>query len=344
MIERIKVYPLYLLLAGLALWSGPAAAESIRYEFAESSRALMRVGPNQSLDILVHQIYPRYRELWPQIKQEIRQRNPHAFNRYTGELIVGKRLKLITVKRFRETDAVIRERVGKVVTLTGKVEVTDREGRRSYPRKDSAVYLGDRLNTSPDSTVLVSMVDGAEMYIKPDSSVRISRYTMKSGFEKGSTSIIDLIKGGLRKITGSIGANPLSVYRFHTGVMTIGVRGTDYVVKLCPENDCAQSAGRNDSDVRLHVVVLDGMITLEDPEGVNGEMVMGQYAVADYDKVAIVTEAKPVKGLMTTDENVLFDVLTPPPPPAPTPEGDSEDKSAIWPWLIGGALLFGIPL
>jgi hypothetical protein len=303
-------------------------AETISYELVGSSRAIMRVGPNQSLDLMVQQIYPDNKELWPQIKAKIKELNPYAFNQYTGRLMEGQRLQLVTIKKIREIEIVQTKQVGTVGSIKGLALAMDKNGKEGRLLESSIVYEGDRLSTSKGAELVVKMIDGAEIRVKPDSSVRISEYTMKSGFESGSTSIIDLIKGGLRKITGSIGANPLSIYRFHTGVMTIGVRGTDFVVKLCKENDCEQSAGRNQNDTRLHVVVLDGVITLEDEEGMQGELALGQYAVATADAKVKVDDASPVKGFLNDEEQALFDKRQP-----------SKNEGLIWPWLLGGALL-----
>jgi hypothetical protein len=295
----------------------------------------MRVGPNQTLDLLVEQIYPDSKPLWPRIKQEIRRINPGAFNRYTGDLLVGERLKLVTIKHIRERVAFKLDEVGKVSAIKGYAVVTDNNGKDNQLNKDAILYEGDRVVTSEGAQVELSMIDGAKMQVKPDSAVRITEYVMKSGFETGSRSIIDLIKGGLRKITGAIGANPQSIYRFHTGVLTIGVRGTDYVVKLCKANDCQQSAGRNDSDARMHVVVLDGLITLEDEEGVKGELGLGQYVVATKDNKMRVDDAKPVAGLLNTEERELFDKME----PVEKQEEDDDDSGIPWPWILGGALL-----
>ncbi len=315
--------------------AGGASAENnenIRYELVESSRSIMRVGPNQTLDDLVNQVYAEHEPMWPQIKQKIKELNPQAFNRYTGRLIVGERLKLVTIKKIREIGFRDRlEPVGTVTAIKGMATATDKSGRLNRLTLNAAIYEGDRIKTTADSTVQITMIDGAEMYIKPDSSLRLTAYVLKSGFERGSRSIIDLIKGGLRKVTGAIAANPLSEYRFHTRIITIGVRGTDYVVKLCRENDCNQTASRNDEGSRLHVAVLDGVITLEDEEGVRGELALGQYAVADEEQVVMVDEGKPVPGLLDEQEAQRFQKLQPP----------AEPSMGIWPWLIGGAL-FGI--
>ncbi len=309
----------------------PLNAEEVHYEFVESTRSIMRVGPNQTLDKLVEQIYARQKPLWPQIKKKIEEINPASFNRFTGQLIVGSSLKLVTVKKIHQLDSKSQlTQVGSIQHIKGYAVAIDKNGRENTLKLNSPVYEGDRIKTSADSTLAITMIDDAKMYLKPDSTVRISEYVMKSAFEKGSRSIINLIKGGLRKITGAIAANPLSVYRFHTGVMTIGVRGTDFVAMLCKDNDCEQSAVCTSDETRLHVAVLDGVITLEDEEGVQGELALGQYAIADWQQVVMVDDQEPVSGLLTEEEATIFEKAAPP-----------EEGKGFWPWLLGGAL-FGL--
>ncbi len=307
----------------------PSNAETIDYEYAESSRSIMRVGPNQTLDMLLLQIYPDNKQHWPMIKEKLKELNPQAFSQYTGKLIPGQRLKLVTIKRIREIDVIDMYQVGKVTSIKGYAVASDLMGKEGRLSAGSEIFEGDRLTTAKGATVKVRLIDGAEMHIKADSSIRISEYVKKSGFESGSRSIIDLIKGGLRKITGSIGANPNSFYKLNTGVATIGVRGTDYVVKLCAENNCVNSTGRNDNGSRLHAVVLDGVITIEDEEGVRGELALGQYAVATRDTKVIIDDVKPVEGLLSDEEKIIFKNISPP------------EKPLIWPWILGGAL-FGL--
>jgi hypothetical protein len=327
--ENALVYGVFLVL--ICFFTPVNAEEDIHYEFVTSSRQIMRVGPNQTLDSLVQQIYAHQKPLWPQIKQKIEELNPSAFNRFTGQLIVGASLKLVTIKKIRNLKDVSHlVQVGTISSIKGYVVAIDKNGKDNTLQKNSLVYEGDRIKTSRDSTVAIEMIDGARMYLKPDSTVRITEYVMKSAFEKGSRSIINLIKGGLRKITGAIAANPLSIYRLHTGVMTIGVRGTDFVVKLCKDNDCQQSASCTSGDARLHVAVLDGVITMEDEEGAKGDLALGQYAIADWEKVVMVDDQKPVAGLLTEEESKIFQKAKPP-----------EEEKGFWPWLLGGAL-FGL--
>ena len=315
-------------LALLSVWQ-VQAKENLQYEFIESSRSIMRAGPGQSLSMLVQEIYPGYKKLWPQLEQEIRRRNPQAFNQYTGRIIPGRRIQLVTVKVIRESCILHKTVVGEVAQIKGTVEATDTRGSTRTLANHSELYEGDRITSAPQAKLKMKMVDGAEFYLKPDSSFRLTEYKLKSGFEKGSRSIIDLIKGGLRTLTGAIAHNPTAVYRFQTGVMTIGVRGTDYVVKLCKENDCEQAVGRNDRQARLHVVVLDGLISLQDEEGEMGDLIMGQYAIASNAEKVMVNDALPVRGLLDVEEQKMFNQLKAP----------KKDDSLVWPWLLGGALL-----
>ncbi len=315
--------------------TGLNAAGEVRYEFSDSTRSIMRVGPNQSLDDLVQQMYPQNKPLWPRLKKELKARNPAAFSKYTGQIIVGKRLKLVTIRKFREGSTFALKQAGVASSVHGKVIALDKKGHKRNLEVNSELFEGDRITTSIGATAVVKMIDDAEMYIKQDSSLKITEYSMKSGFEGGSTSVIDLIRGGLRKITGAIGANPLSVYRFQTGVMTIGVRGTDYVIMLCDKNDCEKSASRNSGDPWLHTVVLDGLIVLQDEEGDKGELILGEYAVATPDSVVKVNDSKPSKGLLGNEESEVFAQLTSP--------GSDEKEEGFWPWLFGsGLLLIGI--
>ncbi len=320
-----------LLMMVLAVFN--AQAESLEYEFAESSRSIMRTGPDQTLMMLVQQLYPDKQEIWPRLEKEIKDRNPHAFNRYTGKIIPGQRIKLVTIKTIRKSHVLNQHVVGAVQAIKGSAVATDARGNDRVLLGKADLYEGDRITTETGAALVIKMVDDAEIHLKQNSSVRITEYKMKSGFETGSRSILDLIKGGLRTITGAIGANPLSVYRFHTGVLTIGVRGTDYVVMLCEGNDCKKSSGRNDADARLHVVVLDGLISLQDEEGAVGELIMGQYAVASQQTKVIVNDALPVGGLLNEKELDLFNDIQ--------PRSKEDDSSPIWPWILGGAL-FGL--
>ena len=98
MFDNIRLINLTIMLLMLSAPLG-AQPDTVEYEFVESSRSIMRTAPDQSLSILVQQLYPSKQKFWPRLEQEIRSRNPHAFNRYTGKIIQGQRIKLVTMKK-----------------------------------------------------------------------------------------------------------------------------------------------------------------------------------------------------------------------------------------------------
>ncbi len=320
---------LILLLAMPLLLTEVQASGDGEVELTPSSRQIMRVGRNQTLDELVRRVYPQQQKLWPAIKRKLREINPQAFNRYTGRLVPGARLRLVTIRRIVPLRPVPTLRqVGWVTALQGKAVAEDRTGVQRLLQTNGAVYEGDRVDTGPGGRVALKMLDNARLFIKPGSSLRLTRYMLDDPKDGSSTSILDLIKGGLRKITGLIARRPNHVYRFRAGVMTLGVRGTEFVAKLCGAmDDCRESAARDDSQARLHLVMFDGMIDLQKPDGAAaGELVLGQYAVVDAQGRLQARDGEPVPGLLNAAEAERFRQLQP-------------EKGSIWPWVVGGALL-----
>lgn len=323
MISLIRIAVLLSMLMGVL----PVIAEQPDYEFEVSTQSIIRTSGRDELSDLVKKIYPKYPGLWEKLEQEIRKINPQAFNRYTGKIIPNQRIQLVTVKRVIEEQVIELHQIGMVVSLRGKARGIGKSGRTRYLAQGADIYEGDRIVTEKDSTVEIELVDRAVLFIKEDSAVRISQYRMAHGFDRGGSSVLDLIKGGLRTLTGLIAGDPLSRYRMNTSVATIGVRGTDYVLMYCRLNDCTQPVSRNDEDARLHLLVLDGVITIDDDSGQTGDLSLGQYAVLDGETMALIDKGEPAKGLLTPDELERFEKIR-----------DASRDESIWPWVIGGAL------
>jgi len=326
-----------LMLAGLLMLQALPAlarpADQGAVELTPSSRQIMRIGRNQTLDDLLRRIYPGRQDLWPAIKQKLREINPQAFNRYTGRLVPGARLRLVTIRRIvplRELPTL--RQVGWVTASRGRTQAVDKTGLLRKLEPGGPVYEGDRLETGGNGRLSLKMVDEARMFIKPDSRIALSRYVLDTQ-AGASASIIDLIKGGLRKITGLIARQPDSIYRFRAGVMTLGVRGTEFVAMLCASaEDCRVSASRDDERARLHLVMFDGMIELQKPNGQQaGELVLGQYAIVNGNGELRHRNTEPVPGLLDAGEFERFRQLQP-------------ARGSIWPWVVGGAALLAIGL
>lgn len=129
---------------------------------------------------------------------------------------------------------------GTVVAFKGQVEAVDTAGAARELSKNDAVNVGDTVRTGAGGYVVIEFVDGAKATVRPNSELRIDQYAYGTD-EDGA--VMSLVKGGLRAITGSIAQNRPESYKVKTNVATLGVRGTEFALRLC-EQDCTAEAQR----------------------------------------------------------------------------------------------------
>ncbi len=327
---------LILILAiSMSLFSQISVAATIN-EIVASSRVITRVIQGMTVNDIIRKLYPGEKALWSEIKEKIIAINPDSFHPYSDRLINGSRLKLVDIKRIQQEEISTKQKVGYIVRLQGRASVRDTNGNIQGLEINSQVYEGDRITTAAGANLYILMDDGAEIFLKRDSIIKISKYVITSGYDKNSSSILDLIRGGLRKITGAIGASALSSYQVQTGLATIGIRGTEYVIKLCKLDDCNQTVSRNDPDAKLHAVVLEGVITLTTEEETQILMAIGEYGTASREEMVILDEIPVPEGMLDTEESTRFNVTI----PRQLKEKEIEEESSSgWLWVLGLLLL-----
>jgi len=333
--RKILLIPIFIIV--FSIFNQVALAATI-HEIVPSSRVITRVIPGMTINDIIRKIYPTEKKLWPEIKEKLISINPDSFHPYSDQLVTGSRLKLVDIKRIHQEEVNNKEKVGYIVRQEGQASVKDLNGAIQGLEVNSQIYEGDRITTASDANLYILMDDGAEIYLKGDSVIKISEYVITSDSGKDSSSILDLIRGGLRKITGAIGASALSNYRVQTGLATIGIRGTEYVIKLCKLDDCNQTVSRNDPDAKLHAVVLDGIITLTTEEETQILMAIGEYGTASVDELAIQDETSVPVGMLTEDESKRFNTTIPKQIETKEPV-EEEESSGNWAWLLGLLLL-----
>ena len=303
-------------------------------ELVPSSRVILKITADMTIDQIIQRIYPKDRDLWPQIKEKLIETNPNSFMQYSDRLIPGTRLKLVDIKRILEQEELLPKiRVGYVARMEGQVIARDPNGRVQQLQINSQIFEGDRIETEMGARIQILMDDGAEVFLKEDSVLKISEYVITDGYGKESSSILDLLRGGLRKITGSIGASAFANYQLQTGLATIGIRGTEYVLKLCKLDDCTQTVSRNDPDAKLHAAVLQGGITLTTDDDVQILLAMGEYGTATTETL-VIEEAIPVPvGFLNAEEIQQFNATE------PRRQQPEQKSSNAWMWVVGLLLL-----
>lgn len=119
--------------------------------------------------------------------------------------------------------------------VAGEVKVLDRTGVERLVKKGESVDEGDTIVTAPSASAQIRMVDGGFIAVRPDSHMKFETYTFNGKQDGSERSIISLIKGGFRAITGLIGKLNKDNYQIKTPGATIGIRGTDHEPMYIPQ-------------------------------------------------------------------------------------------------------------
>lgn len=131
-----------------------------------------------------------------------------------------------------------------VIASTGNVRADTRKLSRR-----SSINEGDTITTGRKSKVEFKFSDGAIVSLKENSAFKINQYRFNQANTKDSYAV-SLLKGGIKSVTGQIGKEaerteaataagiPISKqvrpasYVMQTPVVTMGVRGTNYICSL----------------------------------------------------------------------------------------------------------------
>lgn len=105
----------------------------------------------------------------------------------------------------------------------------------------SSIEQGEVLSTGANSFAVVKLNDGTRMTLRPNTSMKVDDFVLEQS-GKTDSLIMNLLKGGLRIVTGSISKRSPTA-RLTTSTATVGIRGTDFDARICAE-DCRAEARR----------------------------------------------------------------------------------------------------
>ncbi|CAK0739086.1 putative FecR domain-containing protein [Gammaproteobacteria bacterium] len=148
-----------------------------------------------------------------------------------------------TVQQYRDTaskrslaSADLNSKSAVVESISGKVDVN------GVPAvMGTRLGRGAWIETSSNSQVVVRFQDGQVVGLKANSAMKVDRYQYNERDAAGSHSVLTLIRGGFRALSGALAkASPKNVeYRFPSG--TIGVRGTEFMTSMVGDKAFAQT-------------------------------------------------------------------------------------------------------
>jgi hypothetical protein len=127
--------------------------------------------------------------------------------------------------------------IGKVTHLSGPLLAKKADSTTKILSVNSAVEQGDTLVTEKKTYARIKFTDNGEVTLRPNTQFKVSQYTFDKAKPKEDHAVFNLVKGGMRSVTGLIGKRgDQDSYRLATENAIAGVRGTTYECKICAGN------------------------------------------------------------------------------------------------------------
>jgi hypothetical protein len=190
---------------------------------------------------------------------------------------------------------------GTVVQLSGPLLAKKADGAVRILSMKSEIESGDTLVTEKNTYAMVKFIDNSEITLKPSTTFKVENFSFDAGKPDGDNASFNLVKGGLRSVTGLLGKRNKEKFAMKTPSATIGIRGTTFIVDWIEPSEqavavaaaareawmMASTAGLGDSypvqplmlaqlsiptsgptrAPGLYVQVIDGLINVSNPSG-----------------------------------------------------------------------------
>lgn len=196
---------------------------------------------------------------------------------------------------------------GFVLIAKGGAFATDQQGAQRNLKRRSKIMEGDVISTDANGMIQIRFVDKALLTLKANSSLDISAYSQAKEQGEDEQVVMNLITGGFRTITGSIGKGDKSAYKVKTPAASIGIRGTNYEVAQEPDGNFVMA-------------VWDGGITVSNDQG---SLDVGFDSDFIYVRVSENTEPEGLE-----EPPASFSTTSAPPPPSEEEEESKDDNSS----------------
>lgn len=155
---------------------------------------------------------------------------------------------------------------GKVTHLSGVLTAKRADGQVRVLAVRSEVHEGDTLTTEQDAYARIKFIDDAEIVLRPQSQIVVSAYRYAENKASADNVVLNMIRGGLRAVTGLIGKRNRENVKFGTPTATIGIRGTHFGILFC-QSDCVAFRNGPPPPDGLHIDVASGAIFVSNNAG-----------------------------------------------------------------------------
>ena len=115
---------------------------------------------------------------------------------------------------------------GTVEFREGDATIRDAAGKPRPARLGATIFESESIVTGNDGEVHIRTADHGLIALRSNTTVKVDEYRAQADAE--DSTVLGLLQGTFRSITGWIGKTNPKAYRVRTTLATIGIRGTDH--------------------------------------------------------------------------------------------------------------------
>ena len=117
---------------------------------------------------------------------------------------------------------------GRVTNLSGPLVAKKADGKVKILALKSEVEEGDTLVSEKNTYAQIRFVDNSEITLRPGTTFVVESFAYEEGKPDGDKATFNLVKGGLRSVSGLLGKRNKEKFAMKTQGATIGIRGTTF--------------------------------------------------------------------------------------------------------------------
>lgn len=121
---------------------------------------------------------------------------------------------------------------GYIHEVSGTVTAQQLAGKPITASKGETLTTGTTLSTGPGSYAVLKFEDGTVVVLKENTTFQIQTYSFSAKAPEQSNAVFNMVRGGLRMITGLVTSRNRDALKVATPLATIGIRGTEFLAEL----------------------------------------------------------------------------------------------------------------
>lgn len=193
---------------------------------------------------------------------------------------------------------------GWVYDASGDVSVAVGKQPAHPAAKNEAVVSDTVISTGDGAYAVLKFEDGQVVTMQANSTFHVREYSYQPDKIEKSNMFFSMLKGGMRFVTGLIGQRNKSAFRLSTPNVTIGIRGTEFMVAMAVNNPS------------MYAQVVSGSIGMTNAAGT---LALGAGQAAVVTSATTMATVIPVSALPAGTFTQLGAIPVPPATPAPPP-------------------------